>query len=234
MTTPSQELDAAVEETEPRDAGGFSTKPCGKMCDHDSPCTLPLDHLPGSRHETEHGCTFYDDDCRPVVRCNFCGQAIEGSEAIAAHECPGRVPRAAAPAEKADDTDGAIRALYAERSKLLDAEDAGKLDKAQAKLLETINRAIDALERNERDLKPSRSPGLRIEQPASLPHEIAFQLAMGELVEWSAGKVSADLVMTLLVALAGAVGAGDGTIMDDSGLRASFDHGFNSNPRERE
>jgi hypothetical protein len=34
--------------------------------------------------------------------------------------------------------------------------------------------------------------------------------------------------MTALVALAGAVGRGSGIYMDDSGLRVSFDHGFNS------
>jgi hypothetical protein len=34
---------------------------CGKRCDHDSPCTLPIGHLPPSHHETDHGCTFYDD-----------------------------------------------------------------------------------------------------------------------------------------------------------------------------
>src|SRR5690242_8756710 len=50
-----------------RDAGGFSSKLCGKPCDHGSPCTLPADHLPQSRHETEHGCTFYDDDNSPEL-----------------------------------------------------------------------------------------------------------------------------------------------------------------------
>lgn len=43
------------------DAGGFSTKHCNKACDHGSECTLPADHLPPSRHESEHGCVFYDE-----------------------------------------------------------------------------------------------------------------------------------------------------------------------------
>ena len=43
-----------------RDAGGFLMRECGKRCDHDSQCTLPADHLPATRHESEHGCIFYD------------------------------------------------------------------------------------------------------------------------------------------------------------------------------
>jgi hypothetical protein len=33
---------------------------CGKRCDHDSPCLLPEGHEPADRHETEHGCAFFD------------------------------------------------------------------------------------------------------------------------------------------------------------------------------
>lgn len=29
----------------------------------------------------------HDGPCRPVVRCNFCEQMVEGAEAIAAHKC---------------------------------------------------------------------------------------------------------------------------------------------------
>ena len=75
-----------------QDAGGFSVVPCGKVCDHDSPCTLPADHLPPSRHETEHGCTFYDDD-GAVARCNFCGEMIEGNAAIQSHACAKEDPK---------------------------------------------------------------------------------------------------------------------------------------------
>jgi hypothetical protein len=33
---------------------------CGKKCDHDSPCILRADHEPRDRHETDHGCVFFD------------------------------------------------------------------------------------------------------------------------------------------------------------------------------
>lgn len=69
---------------------------------------------------------------------------------------------------------------------------------------------------------------------SSLPVQTAFQLTLGQLVEWSADKVDTDLVMTLLVALAGAAGRGAGVVMDDSGLRAAFDHGFNTIVRDKE
>lgn len=33
---------------------------CGKSCDHGSPCLLYADHQPPDRHETQHGCIFFD------------------------------------------------------------------------------------------------------------------------------------------------------------------------------
>lgn len=33
---------------------------CGSLCDHGSACKLPVAHDPEDRHETEHGCIFYD------------------------------------------------------------------------------------------------------------------------------------------------------------------------------
>jgi hypothetical protein len=35
---------------------------CGKCCDHGSPCLLYADHVPPDRHETQHGCIFYDTE----------------------------------------------------------------------------------------------------------------------------------------------------------------------------
>ena len=37
-----------------------SPSPCGKPCDHGSPCILLTGHIPTDRHETEHGCVFFD------------------------------------------------------------------------------------------------------------------------------------------------------------------------------
>lgn len=34
--------------------------PCGKRCDQGSPCILWRKHEPASRHQTRHGCVFYD------------------------------------------------------------------------------------------------------------------------------------------------------------------------------
>jgi hypothetical protein len=53
-----------------------------------------------------------------------------------------------------------------------------------------------------------------------------WQLELGRLVESSAGKVDPEIVMTLLVALAGAVGRGSGITMDAAGLVTAFNHGF--------
>lgn len=33
---------------------------CGKPCDHGSPCLLLAGHVPAARHETQHGCVFYE------------------------------------------------------------------------------------------------------------------------------------------------------------------------------
>jgi hypothetical protein len=33
---------------------------CGKECDHGSPCIQAANHAPADRHETEHGCVFFD------------------------------------------------------------------------------------------------------------------------------------------------------------------------------
>jgi hypothetical protein len=41
-------------------APGATAEFCGKSCDHDSPCLLYADHQPADRHETQHGCIFYD------------------------------------------------------------------------------------------------------------------------------------------------------------------------------
>ena len=40
------------------------TDPCRAQCDHRSACMLPRDHRPSDRHETEHGCIFYDERTR--------------------------------------------------------------------------------------------------------------------------------------------------------------------------
>jgi hypothetical protein len=45
------------------DGRNWTGKPsahCGKKCDHDSPCVLRVDHEPRDRHETDHGCVFFD------------------------------------------------------------------------------------------------------------------------------------------------------------------------------
>ena len=34
--------------------------PCGKECDHGSPCILPAGHVPADQHATEHWCVFFD------------------------------------------------------------------------------------------------------------------------------------------------------------------------------
>lgn len=50
-------------------SGGKSAGVCGKRCDHDSECLLLADHDPPNRHETQHGCVFYDgapDDDEPA------------------------------------------------------------------------------------------------------------------------------------------------------------------------
>lgn len=47
--------------------------PCGRQCDHGSPCRLRSGHSSSWRHETEHGCIFYDADpdasCLPFCAC---------------------------------------------------------------------------------------------------------------------------------------------------------------------
>lgn len=37
-----------------------TTQTCGRPCDAGSPCVLHRDHAPADRHETAHGCIFYD------------------------------------------------------------------------------------------------------------------------------------------------------------------------------
>ncbi len=44
----------------PADPEPDETAFCGKCCDHGSPCLLYADHQPQDRHETQHGCIFYD------------------------------------------------------------------------------------------------------------------------------------------------------------------------------
>jgi hypothetical protein len=34
---------------------------CGKKCDHGSECLGLIGHEPPDRHETQHGCVFYDE-----------------------------------------------------------------------------------------------------------------------------------------------------------------------------
>lgn len=38
----------------------WATEVCGKRCAHDSECLLLAGHEPVDRHETQHGCCFYD------------------------------------------------------------------------------------------------------------------------------------------------------------------------------
>ena len=38
----------------------LDSPPCGKECDHGSPCQLSTGHTPSDRHETAHGCVFFD------------------------------------------------------------------------------------------------------------------------------------------------------------------------------
>ncbi len=38
---------------------------CAKVCDHNSACLLRLGHEPPDRHETLHGCVFYDNPPSP-------------------------------------------------------------------------------------------------------------------------------------------------------------------------
>jgi len=33
---------------------------CGALCDHGSECLLLRGHIPQDRHETQHGCVFFD------------------------------------------------------------------------------------------------------------------------------------------------------------------------------
>jgi len=43
------------------------TSRCVAVCDHLSRCELPADHLPATRHESEHGCIFYSDVSPAVI-----------------------------------------------------------------------------------------------------------------------------------------------------------------------
>lgn len=44
---------------------------CGARCDHGSECLLLSGHEPSDRHETQHGCVFYDAPEPPYV-CPGC------------------------------------------------------------------------------------------------------------------------------------------------------------------
>jgi hypothetical protein len=49
-----------IEPSSPLPLADVPPSPCGKPCDHGSPCILPTAHAPADRHETEHGCVFFD------------------------------------------------------------------------------------------------------------------------------------------------------------------------------
>ena len=49
-----------VEPSSPLPGPDVPPSPCGKECDHGSPCRLSTGHAPADRHETEHGCVFFD------------------------------------------------------------------------------------------------------------------------------------------------------------------------------
>ena len=49
-----------VEPSSPLPLADVPPSPCGKPCDHGSPCILSAGHVPADRHETEHGCVFFD------------------------------------------------------------------------------------------------------------------------------------------------------------------------------
>lgn len=55
-----------------------STDFCGKRCDHGSECLLYADHQPPDRHETQHGCIFYDAE---IVLPKTCGAPVGGERA---------------------------------------------------------------------------------------------------------------------------------------------------------
>lgn len=44
---------------------------CGARCDHGSECLLLASHVPNDRHETQHGCVFFDAPEPPYV-CPGC------------------------------------------------------------------------------------------------------------------------------------------------------------------
>ena len=54
-----------IEPFSPLPLADVPPSPCGKECDHGSPCLLSAGHVPADRHETEHGCVFFDP--RPSV-----------------------------------------------------------------------------------------------------------------------------------------------------------------------
>ena len=49
-----------IEPSSPIPLADVPPSPCGKPCDHGSPCGLSAGHVPTDRHETEHGCVFFD------------------------------------------------------------------------------------------------------------------------------------------------------------------------------
>lgn len=49
-----------IEPSSPLPRADVPPSPCGKSCDHGSPCIQAANHAPADRHETEHGCVFFD------------------------------------------------------------------------------------------------------------------------------------------------------------------------------
>ena len=56
----TQPRDGGVEPSSPLPRADVPPSPCGKECDHGSPCILPAGHVPADQHATEHWCVFFD------------------------------------------------------------------------------------------------------------------------------------------------------------------------------
>ena len=82
-------IKGGIEPSSPLPLADVPPSPCGKECDHGSPCILSAGHVPADRHETEHGCVFFD--LRPSVRGTdaVCTPPVS-AEGMTYPDCDGR------------------------------------------------------------------------------------------------------------------------------------------------
>lgn len=69
-----------------REARAVTGIQCGKVCDHGSPCVLVVCHDVPDRHETKHGCVFFD--ARPNVTRGVAGDACASGNECGRLGCP--------------------------------------------------------------------------------------------------------------------------------------------------